>query len=239
MSWRHVSEERKIREGRGKGRGADYKAWIRFGETGSMGTGCIQPDWITGRGVQCLSRGELFAWALLRWQDDVEDILEQYPLINLNATTEIARRLGFRPSNNGLSRMTTDFIAVRSGQRVEAYSIKASRDVVEDRKGDDPKALRVKQRTRELQEIERIYWESQGVTWKQWFTDEMDRQKALNILDVTTRYKWELPMDDFAVIRYMLAHKIIEVDMSKTIEYRRLIDDLKGKEIWERIIREN
>ncbi len=94
MAWRYVSEERKIKEGRGKGRFADYKPWIRFGETGSIGTGCIQPDWKHGRGIQCLSQGELHAYALLRWEDDVEDILEQYPLMNLEATNE--KRIGVK-----------------------------------------------------------------------------------------------------------------------------------------------
>ncbi len=232
MPWRRISDETKLSQGRGTGRYENYKPWIRFAETGSDGTGGIQPDWKTGRGVQCLSRGELLAWALLRWEKDVDDIMEQYPLMRLDITNEIARRLKCRPSNNGLTRMTTDFIVVRSGQRVEAYSIKASRDVVEDREGDDQKVLKVKKRIRQLQMIEQIYWESQGVTWKQWFTDEMDRQKALNILDVITRYKWEPPMDDFAIIRYLIAHRIIEVNMSEKIEYRRLIDSLKGSEIW-------
>lgn len=237
MSWRHVSEERKLREGRGRGRGADYKAWIRFGETGSTGTGCIQPDWITGRGVQCLSQGELHAYALLRWEDDTEDVLEQFPLMRLDITTEIARRLGYEPSNKGRSRMTTDFVAIRSGRRVDAYSIKVSRSAVEDRPGDSERERKTKQRTRELQEIEEMYWEAQGIPWHQWYADELDIVKAKNILDVISRYRWEPPMDDFAIVRYMLAHKIIEVDMSKPIEYRRLIETLKGKEIWERTTR--
>lgn len=199
-----------------------------------MGTGCIQPDWISGRGVQCLSQGELHAFALLRWENDTEDVLEQFPLMNLAATTEIARRLGYRPSNNGRSRMTTDFLVIRSGRRVDAYSIKNSRSAVEDRPGDSERERKTKQRTRELQEIERAYWEAQGIPWHQWFADELDVRKAKNILDVTSRYHWEPPMDDFAIVRYMLAHRIIEVDMSKPIEYRRLIETLKGEEIWER-----
>lgn len=232
MGWRYVSEERKLREGRGKGRGADYKPWIRFGETGSTGTGCIQPDWITGRGVQCLSQGELHAFALLRWEDNTEDVLEQYPLIDLAATTEIARRLGYRPSNNGRSRMTTDFIVIRSGLRVDAYSIKNSRSAVEDRPGDSEQERKTKERTRELQEIERVYWEAQGIPWHQWFADELDIVKARNILDVVSRYRGESQMDDFAVVRYMLAHKIVEVDMSKRIDYERLIAALKGGAQW-------
>lgn len=232
MSWRKVSEERKILEGRGKGRGADYKAWIRFGETGSMGTGCIQPDWKTGRGVQCLSQGELHAFALLRWEDDTEDVLEQFPLMRFDITTEIARRLGYRPSNNGKTRMTTDFIVIRSGKRVDAYSIKNSRSAVEDRPGDSERERKTKQRTRELQEIEEMYWEAQGIPWHQWYADELDIVKAKNILDVISRYRWEPPMDDFAVVRYMLAHKIVEVDMSKRIDYERLIAALKGGAQW-------
>ncbi len=232
MAWRYVSEERKIKEGRGKGRFEDYKPWIRFGETGSIGTGCIQPDWKHGRGIQCLSQGELHAYALLRWEDDVEDILEQYPLMNLEATNEIARRLGYLPSDHGMTRMTTDFIVIHSGRRVDAYSIKNSRSAVDSSMADNERSGRKRERTRQLQEIERIYWEAQGIPWHQWFADEMDVVKAKNILDVVSRSRWEPPMDDFAIVRYMLAHKIIEVDMSKKIEYERLISELKGGMNW-------
>lgn len=223
MPKRYISEERKIAEGRGTGRGADYKPWIKACEIGGNGTVSIMPDWKHGRGIQCLSRGELLAYALLRWQDDVDDILEQYPL-NLNITNEIARRLGYKASDNGRTHMTTDFVVVR-GKTVEAYSIKASRAALDERDF-------------ELQRIEKIYWEAQGVPWFQWFSDELDRTKALNVLDVVSTYKkWPI-MDDFAVVRYMLAHKIIEVDMSQEIEYRRLIDALKETEIWAKITKE-
>lgn len=236
MSWRYVSEERKLSEGRGKGRGVDYKPWIRFGETGSDGTGCIQPDWKHGRGIQCLSQGELLAYALLRWEDDVEDVLEQFPLMNLSATNGIARRLGYAPSDHGRSRMTTDFLVIRSGRRVDAYSIKVSRSAVEVQKGDTKKVREAKQRICELQEIEQVYWEAQGIPWHQWFSDELDTVKARNILDVVSRYRWESPMDDFAVVRYMLAHKIIGVDMSKPIDYERLIAALKGGTQWNALL---
>lgn len=220
MATRHISEERKIAEGRGKGRGAEYKPWINACEIGGNGTACSMPDWKHGRGIQCLSQGELYAYALLRWQDNVDDILEQYPL-HLDITTEIAKRLGYRASNNGRTHMTTDFVVVR-GQSVEAYSIKASRGTLSER-------------DKELQKIEEIFWTGWEVPWHQWFTDEMDKTKALNILDVVTVYnKWP-NMDDFAVVRHLLAHKIIEVDMSQKIEYKRIIEALKENEIWAEI----
>lgn len=227
MPWRYVKDETKIKEGRGLGRGKDYKPWIRFGETGSEGTGCIQPDWKHGRGIQCLSRGELFAYALLRWEDDVEDILEQYPL-NPLVIEKIAFRLGIKPGGGNIGRMTTDFVVIRYGGSVEAYSIKASRKVFEDNENDSSEQRRKKKRIRELQMMERIYWEAQQVEFRQLFTDEMDKVKALNILDVVSRYNLESDMDDFAKVRYLIAHKIIEVDMSAKIDYRNLIKELRG-----------
>lgn len=222
MATRYVSEEKKIKEGRGTGRWEDYKPWINACEIGGTGTVSTMPDWKHGRAIQCLSQGELFAYALLRWQDDVDDILEQYPL-HLDKTTEIARRLGYRVSNNGRTHMTTDFVVVK-GRDVEAYSIKPSRNALTER-------------DKELQKIEEIYWKAQEVPWHQWFSDEMDKTKAQNILDVVSVYnKWP-NMDDFAVIRHLLAHKIIEVDMSQKIEYKRLIEALKENGTWTEVIK--
>jgi len=231
MPTRRISEKRKIEEGRGKGLGKDYKPWIRFAETSSLGTGAVIPDWKHGRGIQCLSQGEIYAYALLRWDDNVEDILEQYPL-KLDLTNEIAFRLGYSPSDNGRSHMTTDFVVIYKDKSIIAYSIKAAKNALKELPTDSSQEKADKQRKRELQEIEEVYWECQSVPRIQWFTDEMDRIKAQNILDVTAFICRRTKMDDIAIAKYLIANKVIEVDMSKKIDYQALVKDLKEKGLW-------
>ena len=88
MSIYHVTEERKMRDKRGKGTGADYKPWIYVREIKSDGTSSEPIDWTNGRTCQLLSQGEKYLWYYLRWDDSVKNIYEQYPL-NLDATNSI------------------------------------------------------------------------------------------------------------------------------------------------------
>lgn len=75
-----ISEQRKRQEGRGTGTKKDYKPYIQAREINSLGT-CSNPiDWKTGRTIELLSQGESALWHILRWNDDVIDIREQYPL---------------------------------------------------------------------------------------------------------------------------------------------------------------
>lgn len=108
MSIYHVTEERKMRDKRGKGTGADYKPWIYVREIKSDGTSSEPIDWTNGRTCQLLSQGEKYLWYYLRWDDSVKNIYEQYPL-NLDATNSIAFNSGIKPMLNGKKHMTTDF----------------------------------------------------------------------------------------------------------------------------------
>ena len=96
------SNASKIEEGRGKGSGASYKPWIQTREISSCGT-CSNPkDWKTGRTVELLSQGEAYFWHMLRWDDNILDIREQYPL-DLELTNEIGYSTESRASSNSLS----------------------------------------------------------------------------------------------------------------------------------------
>ena len=92
---RAISEEGRRLEGRGTGTGALYKPWIKCRELNSTGVATSFPDWKHGRMVELLSQAELWWYVVLRWDDDVIDIREQFPL-DKERTDGIARRYGFR-----------------------------------------------------------------------------------------------------------------------------------------------
>ena len=83
------SEKTKLKEGYGTGTGANYIPYIQTREFNSKGTTCNARDWITGRTVELLSQTEMRVWYLLRWDERVVDIREQFPL-DLEITKKIA-----------------------------------------------------------------------------------------------------------------------------------------------------
>lgn len=115
---KQISDQRKRQEGRGTGTEKDYKPYIQAREVNSLGT-CSNPiDWKTGRTVELLSQGESALWHILRWDDDVVDIREQYPL-DLKQTFKISGKLGIQ--HPGKNPMTTDLLATMRDGRLIAY----------------------------------------------------------------------------------------------------------------------
>ncbi len=213
---RKIKEERKIREGRGTGTGADYKPWIKIREVNSIGTASTVMDYKTGRPVELLSQGEVYYYYILRWEDTVEDIREQFPL-ELDRTLEIADKLGIKHPHNRSTRMTTDLLVTRTNGTLEAYSIKADRGVLE------------KEREREKLFLEKSYWESKGIPFHICLKEDVNLVYVQNIMDVISCYDPSRVQDAHGMIRYLIAHKKISVDMmSSLLSYDALITQYKA-----------
>lgn len=159
---RYGFDEAKIarfqKEGRGQGRGADYKPWLKISDVPSHGRSSRPKGLKTGRVHHFLSDIERHVFHLFDWDDAVEDIREQFPL-DRDGTQRIAENLGFDHPRDISSRvplvMTTDFLIdiVRDGKVVLlARAVKRAQDL------DDKRVL-------EKLEIERRYWAEQGVDW--------------------------------------------------------------------------
>lgn len=209
---RRIKEKRKISEGRGTGTGADYKPWIKIREVNSIGTATTVMDYKTGRKVELLSQGEVYYYYILRWDDTAEDIREQFPL-KLEKTLAIADRLGYRHPKDRQTLMTTDLLVTRTDGSLEAYCIKTDRSVF-----DNP-------RTCEKVYIEKMYWETQGIPFHICLKEDVKPFYVQNIMDVVSCYDPSCVQDAHGMIRYLIAHKQITVDMeSSRINYEELID---------------
>lgn len=211
-----MSDKRKRQEGRGTGTEKDYKPYIQAREVNSIGTCSNQIDWKTGRTVQLLSQGEDALWHILRWNDDIIDIREQYPL-DLKRTFKIAGEFGIQ--HPGKNPMTTDFlVTMRNGQMI-AYSLKPSTDVLED------------QRTVEKLFMEKTYWVTQGVEFKLIFKTDINTILCNNIRLVVPYYKAEKVHDDASVIKHLIAAKRIPIDMESAPLKIRFLKQEYEKEI--------
>lgn len=207
---RRIKEERKIREGRGTGSGVDYLSWILAHEVNSTGTASVVIDFKTGRDVHLLSQGEVYYYYLLRWDDTVEDIREQFPL-DLKMTVELADMLGIKHPCNRSTHMTTDLLVTRIDGSLEAYSIKSDKSVLEN------------PRTIEKLRLEQAYWETQGISFYIRFKEDVNKILVQNIIDVVSCYDIHKVQTTQDLIRYQIAHKILTPNLeNQLLDYSHL-----------------
>lgn len=194
------SQSTKEKRGYGSGKAATYIPQVHVGEFGSIGTTSNPIDWLTGRTVELLSQGESIAWHILRWDDSISDIQEQYKL-DLAETTSIASELGIKHPNRDQTPMTSDFLVSYKNHTQEVISIKASRDVLRD------------DRTVEKLYIEREYWHRKGIRFRLQYKNELNRTYSENIRRVVSFYDAKDITDDISILKHLIAHKRIITDM--------------------------
>ena len=111
--------DRRIKEGRGQGRGKKYKPWLLTHDVASKGRAWRIKGWKTDRPHHLLSDFEYDYCLIKDWDPSVVDIREQYPLLPLEETLALAEECNIRhlsvrhPTKRGvviLVVMTTDFV---------------------------------------------------------------------------------------------------------------------------------
>jgi len=163
-----------VKEGRGLGSGAEYRPWLTVQDVSSRGRSSRIHSCKTGRVHHLLSDMETAVFLLLDWSNVVTDIREQFPLDRV-VTRRIATEMGVPHPTDTQSHtdivMTTDFLVdvqMENGTRQVARSVKPS-----DELGND--------RTLEKQEIERRYWNTNGIDWGLITEQELPSQRVKNL----------------------------------------------------------
>jgi hypothetical protein len=151
--------EKRLKEGRGQGTGTSYIPWLFVQDVPSLGLSSRIKGWKTRRVHHLLSELETSYFYILDWSLSVSDIREQYPLLPLEETVEIADAIGVAhptdPQTKQLIVMTTDFIVTvpqSIGTIEQARTVKYAQDLQS-------------QRTLEKLEIERCYWQKRNIDW--------------------------------------------------------------------------
>lgn len=154
-------DEKKIQEWLKKGcsnkTGKDYVSWIKVYRFSSSGRSTRIKGWKTDRVHHLLSDLERNYFLILDWDDDVFDIREQYPIINIEETIKIAKELRVRhPSNhNECFVVTTDFF----------ITIKKDNDYINIARSTKYSDSFKKERVMQKFEIERRYYSARGIDW--------------------------------------------------------------------------
>lgn len=215
---RSQSIDRYLKEGRGQGSGIEYKPWLHIQDVSSLGRSTRLKGNKVPRQYEFLSDLERDYFYLLEFSDVVVDIREQYPLLPMEETLLISEGLGIKhpidPRTQEPIVMTTDFIVTTNGKKNTnvARTIKYKNDLANER-------------VLEKFEIERVYWERQGIDWGIVTESEISKIMATNIAFV----------HGYADLRYIDGFQ--DIDQSELTEFsiyligRLLSEELSLREI--------
>lgn len=233
---RSPSDKTKFKEKRGTGHGADYKPWIKTSEFNSRGT-CHEPvDWKHKRTIQLLSGAEEVYYYLLRWNDDVTDIREQYPL-DLQQTVGIAYENSIRhprSRDGNYTPMTTDFLIDIANEVFPiAVSIKYDRD-------------RMTKRDIEKMYLAKTYWRRLGIAYYIYYYSDLSREDihmAHNIARAVQYYDLSSVREgnNTDKAKYLVANKILDIDLTaRDISFKKLGESIfhtrEGNELWDKLL---
>ncbi|HGW6104932.1 TPA: TnsA endonuclease N-terminal domain-containing protein [Citrobacter werkmanii] len=167
--------QRALKNRYGLGTGAGYKPWLRVQDVASKGTSAKIQGLKSNRVHHLLSQLECACFYQAEFLDRVIDIREQFPLLPLSLSMKIAETLGIQhpriPTTNTPSIMTTDFLLTcySDGQLwYEAVCVK-------------PEQQLSNERVAQKLDLERIWWQLLGVTFKVFTVSEKTRIQSSNI----------------------------------------------------------
>ncbi len=171
--WNKEKFEKWINQGRGTGELANYKPFLTIYDIPSKGRATRTFGWKTGRIHHFFSDIQLRYFYLLEWEDNVIDIREHYPLLDLRDVIEDDDlNLEKYKSDDGTDYIfTTTFLIKIKDNNKDTYiarSVKVASELE-------------KKSTIERLEIERRYWRKKGIDWGIVTNKEISVTKAKNI----------------------------------------------------------
>lgn len=212
---RRKSNKKKLEEGRCQGIGPDYVPFYKANEGGSRGTASMIPDPIEQRMVHVLSDTEGMLYYLLRWDEEVEHIREQY-LLDAERINDVRRELGYSLVPKSAC-FTTDFLVDYRDGSQRAYSVKFSSQQFDVRSKEYAGRESAYARLIERQNTERLYWESQDVPFSIVTRDDLikHRIQIKNIAFIMRFYDGLLVTNTEQKLLYLIAHHIVTVPIEE------------------------
>lgn len=201
--WDKDVYEHYVQLGRGQGEMENYKPWIYIQSFSSKGTVSRIHSYKTGRLHHLLSQNELAYFYLLEWADEILDIREQYPLLDLELAMHIADASGIRypcDKKSGFPYVLTCDFMLTTSSGIKARTIKKSTDLNNSR-------------VIEKLEVERQYWKYYGIDWGIVTEKQIKMQKVKNIEWLYTAAN--IPKELENVILYI---KVDNIDISTGIK---------------------
>jgi hypothetical protein len=246
--------ERALKNKYGIGQGPDYKPWLRIQDVKSKGTRSLVYGRKSQRNHHMMSSIESEHFYLAEFSNSVIDIREQFPLLPLNYTQKIAKTLGVEHPKHPQSKepiiMTTDqLLTIDSSQGTTYHAISVK---PEDDSGDLRvlEKIDIERVCWELLGVKFSYFTGNDLTRIQssnlhWATSPFRENPinfsydqvncALSVLAVGQYFVEDLcnqlismnitsHNDALLLIRFLIADKLIDVDLSTNIPESGLVD---------------
>ena len=197
FGWNESKYERYRKEHRGEGAKENYIPWLNIQDFPSRGR-VARVSGIKTKRMHCLfSSLEINTFYLFDWSKKIIDIREQFPLLEVDETIEIAKTLGIAYPYDRESKfpivMTTDFLLTVEKED-GLYSI--ARTV-------KPSSVLDEKRVIEKFEVERLYWAERNVDWGIVTEKEIPMDIVKNIQLFHSRYDYKIEpitCSDFGII---------------------------------------
>lgn len=217
-----------IKEGRGSGRLDEYKPWLEIHDVASLGRATRLKGWKTDRIHHLLSDLERNYFLILEWSEVVIDIREQFPLLPVEETLQIADELSIKHNADVKTKektvLTTDFLITVKKQDViseVARTLKYSKDLNN-------------YRTMEKFQIEKAYWDKKEINWGIVTEKQVSKVMAENIYNLHQSFYIEQDSDiklrDLEMIPKLLVQKI-KKQSGSIVEVTSDLDDELGLEL--------
>lgn len=218
LNWNDDKLQRYIKEGRGSGEGKDYKPWLITQDYPSMGIATRVMGGKTKRMHHFFSNVQLQYFYLLEWEDDVLDIRESYPLLDLRGMIEESDlrldKFVDKESKTPFIITTTFLITLNNSGKNQSYAARSVKYASE----------LSKNLTLEKLEIERRYWKAKGIDWAIVTNKEINNVKAKNIewlhSSILENESIYLNMDEFHELGNSLLYRLTqnrEMSINKVI----------------------
>ncbi|QHC05374.1 heteromeric transposase endonuclease subunit TnsA [Anoxybacillus sp. PDR2] len=224
--WTFERIDKYIKEGRGQGEFENYKPWLTVRDVPSNGRVAREMGTKVKREYHFLSDLERYFFYILEWQDSVVDIREQYPILEMEKTVEIAELLGFAHPKDPKTKinivMTSDFMITYKNDQGDvcyaARSIKSFKDLL-------------KKRTLEKLLIEKYYYDQLGIDWGVVTDKEINKDFAVNLQDLRQYQLFPFGVDEGVLD--VLRHKISRVNPREKVIHtlKKLSEDIGIDEV--------
>ncbi len=215
-----LNTERKQQEGRGEGRRENYKPWITIQDFPSSGRVTRIKGIKTNRQHEFLSDLERNYFYLLEFAESIIDIREQFPLLPLEETLLIAQELGIEHPTNPQTKepivMTTDFLItlqMPTGELKEVARTLKYKDEL------------LKKRVIEKFELERIFFERQGIEWGIVTEQEIPIDMAQAIADLHAYYDIS-ELEAFKALEKETLEDLLQAFISRCVAYKGTLRNL-------------
>ena len=217
--------KRRLNQGRGSGEGADYKPWLTVREVPSHGKSSRILGWKTNREHVVLSGLEEHYFYTLEWSRSVVDVREQFPLLPIEETLDIAENLGVRhPEHHGTPIvMTLDFlVTVLRPDGCRRFCARSAK----------PKAELADRRVREKLSVERLFCEAHGMDWGYVTEEHIPWVLAKNVAYLHSRHDLasqftQIDASTISLVSQVLAARVLGSDIPLNCHTREC-DDLLG-----------